>query len=314
MTDHPRRDFTPLTVRLAVLWLASGSLFKLFAGTPADLPPVLLDALPKDLWGLLLEVAIAVELSITCAALLRPRLLWPLVLAIYAVFEVVLVFGVIAGDASCGCFGAKITIPPAVMMGIDGLFLLLLLLGRPWRSKAEPVGPFWLVPLAAVGCTVLPFWYIGEQELVVDVPGPDGGGPGTTSEPSKVPRWITLDIMKWEGKLVYDTTLASLIPELDALPIDARVEFYRPDCEHCAAHLQELAATDDGSMPIVLIRIEEPNQGDPQVQTLPIGGHVTEVTLPKGPQYLLETPAELRLEGGVVKDPREGIEEDDAGE
>lgn len=306
MTDHPRRDLTPLTVRLAVLWLASGSIFKLFAGTPADLPPVLLDALPKDLWGLLLKVAIAVELSITCAALLRPRLVWPLVLAIYAVFEVVLVFGVIAGDASCGCFGAKIIIPPAVMMGIDGLFLLLLLLSRPWKSQAKPIGPFWLVPIAAVGCTVLPFWYIGDQELPPIVGGPQGGTE-TTGQASKI-RWVELDIVEWEGKLVYDTKLANLIPELDTLPIDARVEFYRPDCEHCAAHLQELATTDDGSVPIVLIRIEEPNQGDPQVQTLPVGGHVTEVTLPKGPQYLLETPAEFRLEGGVVKDPREGIE------
>jgi len=303
MTDHPPRDLAPLAVRLAVLWLAAGSLFKLFAGTPADLPPVLLDALPNDQWGLLLNLAIAAELTITSAALLRPRLAWPAVLLIYALFEAVLTFGLLAGDESCGCFGATIIIPPAVMMGIDPVFLLGLLLTRPWRSRARPIGPFALVPIAAVGCTVLPFWYIGDQGGVEVDPGPDGAGtPSVTDD-----RWVTLDIMKWTDQFIYDTKLARLMPEIETMPIDGLYVFYRPDCEHCSAHLQEIALTDDGVSPIVLLRIEEPNQGDPLVEALPIGGHVIEATLPVGPQYLLETPAEFHLEGGIVKNPREGI-------
>ena len=307
MTDHRPRDFAPLAVRLAVLWLVAGSLFKLFAGTPADLPPVLLDALPKAQWGLLLKVAIAAELSITCAALLRPRLAWPAVLAIYAVFEAVLVFGLLAGDESCGCFGARIIIPPAVMMGIDGFFLLGILLSRPWRSRAEPIGPFLLIPIAAVACTVLPFWYIGEQGGVKPPPtGPDGAGAPSETDI----RWVVLDILKWTDQFIYDTELAGVMPDLETMPIDGLYVFYRPDCEHCAQHLQELAMMDDGSQPIVLMRIEEKNQGDPQALTLPIGGHVIETTLVKGPQYLLETPAEFYLEGGLVKKPREGIKFD----
>jgi hypothetical protein len=31
------------------------------------------------------------------------------------------------------------------------------------------------------------------------------------------------------------------------------------------------------------------------------------LTLPKGPQYLIETPADFQLEGGVVQSVREGI-------
>jgi hypothetical protein len=289
MNDSPSRDFTRLAVTLAVLWLAAGSLFKLLAGTPADLPRTVLDAVPSDSWGLVLKVAIAAELSITVAGLLRPRLAWPAVVAIYLLFEVVLAIGAAAGDASCGCFGASITISPTLMMWIDGVLLLGVLAARPWKSRAKAVGSIWLIPLVVVGCTALPFWYIGEEEEE---------------------RWVTLDIMSWEGQYVYDTELATLLPEeIEILPIDGQYIFYRSTCDHCALHLEELALTDDGSQPIVLIRIHEDGDNDENnlVLTVPIGGHVTKVSLPEGPQYLLETAADFKLVGGRVTEPREGI-------
>jgi len=284
MADSTPRDFTPLAVRLAALWLAAGAFFKLFAGTPADLPRSLLDALPREHWGLLLESAVAAELTITFVALLRPRHAWPAVVAVFLLFEVVLVDGLLAGDSSCGCFGASVVFPPWLMMGIDGMLLLAILLSRPWRSRARPIGPVVLAPVAAVLCIVLPFWYI-EDEL----------------------RWYELDITSWSDQFVYDTELSSVLPDLEAMPVDGLYVFYRPDCEHCSHHLQEIAMADDGSRPIVLIRIDEEGQGDPLVQTLPIGGHVIETALMRGPQYLVEAPAEFSLEGGVVRNPREGI-------
>jgi hypothetical protein len=302
MQDKQRKDLAPLFIRLAVLWVAAGALFKLFAGSPNDLPPMVKDfPLGADLT---FKLAIAIELTITFAALLRPRTAWPAVIALFLVFEVILMM--MTGE-SCGCFGSKITIPPMVMLGIDGALTIAILASKPWKSEAKPLAPIAAVIVTSMVAIAAPFLIIGSQEM------PDLGSGEANVDAADVEdmRWVEFDMASWDGQMIYDIELAALLgSEIDALPIDATCVIYRRTCDHCATHLEELAMSDDGTRPFVLIRIPD-DEGTTLVNTLPMGGHVTMLTLPEGPAYLLETPAGFELEGAIIQSAVEGIEVDE---
>lgn len=297
MPEEKRLDLTPLTVRLAALWVAAGAFFKLFAGTPNDLPAVLHE-LPLSI-DLFFKAAIGIELAIVFAALLRPRLGWLPLVALYVVFEVILGTILASGAESCGCFGSSVQVAPELMIAIDSVLLVAVLVSRPWRSEAKALGPLVAVPALALVSLVAPFVIIGEQGL----PGlDDAGGSG--------PRYVVIEPEKWKDQLVYETQFAELFPnEIETLPTDGLFIFWRQDCEHCAEHLQEIAQADDMSRPIVLVQLEQDhdNEENRVVHQLPAGGHVTQLSLPAGPQYVIETPAEFVLEGGMVVSAQEGV-------
>ncbi len=304
MESTQRTSLAPLFIRLAVLWVAAGALFKLFAGTPADLPPVV-RAFPLGL-DLTFKSAIAIELLITCAALLRPRTAWPLVVALLLVFEGVLLMVALDGSESCGCFGSSIAIPPAAMMAIDGVLLLLILASRPWNITQAPLASMPTVLATSLISIAAPFLIIGEQEIGISAPGDATVAPAAILDL----RYAELHMDTWEGQLIYDIELHTLLPhEIDRVPIDATAVIYRATCDHCAEHLADLAMADDGSRAFILICVpdDEATPENTQVGSMPFGGHVTMLTLPKGPQYLIETPADFQLEGGVVQSVREGI-------
>lgn len=157
-----------LALWLAVAWIASGALFKLLAGSPNDLPPVLHD-LPIGI-GVLYPSVIGIELAVVALALLVPRVGWWLVALQLAAFLGVLGWLLVEGAESCGCFGSKVKIPPAVMMGIDGALLLGLLATRPWRSFRPGAFPIALGGAAAVAMLALP-WFLDREAQAP----PDGG-------------------------------------------------------------------------------------------------------------------------------------------
>ncbi|TDJ72512.1 MAG: hypothetical protein E2O39_06550, partial [Planctomycetota bacterium] len=91
-------------IRIATLWVAAGALFKLFAGSPNDLPPMVRDWYSDP--TLTFKLAVAVELCIVTLGLFRPRMAWiPLVL-LYGLFDYVLFPLVKEGADSCGCMGS----------------------------------------------------------------------------------------------------------------------------------------------------------------------------------------------------------------
>src|SRR5688572_15908929 len=102
--------YAPLVVRLVAVWVLTGASYKLFSGSPNDLPPVVREFfLGADLT---FRLAIAIELSIALIAILRPRTGWVLLALQLAVFLAILVQLMLSGEASCGCFGSKVTITP----------------------------------------------------------------------------------------------------------------------------------------------------------------------------------------------------------
>lgn len=281
-------------VRVAAVWLLAGAFFKLFRGTPADLPPVI-QALPLGLEATY-RLAITTELLIGGAALLRPRLAWPLLAAVLVVFDTILVTMIASGEASCGCFGSSVKIPPWVMLSIDSTLLLLMLAGRPWRL-ARGREPRWVLAALAVVAVGLPL----SIDRTADASAGAGGG-------NALPQYVILEVETWIGRPVSETPLAEWL-DVDALPQTGLWTFYRQTCEHCAEHLFELAAADDGSRPQVLIRVPDPGDTPENsiIDVKPEGEHVTEVALPEGIDWVISTPAEIEVEDGIVTGARQGI-------
>lgn len=172
-------------VLLVTAWLAAGALFKLLAGSPADLPPTVREMSPLGL-DATFKTAISVELAVASLALFAARLAWPLLVGVLLVFLGVLAPLVAAGAESCGCFGSSVPIPPAAMMGIDGALLLLLLATRPWSSLAGR--RVHLVPgvLLAVLGILAPWLYIESDQGSAPAPqavsAMRGAGGGATTE------------------------------------------------------------------------------------------------------------------------------------
>ena len=133
-----------------MLWLLAGALYKLFEGSPNDLPEIVKEMSPLSAWETM-RAAIIVELAVVGLVIAKPRLGWFFLCAAFGVFLAILFPLVQAGESSCGCFGSNVTIKPAHMMGIDGGLMLLIFLSRPWRmSKDAGLGWAGYLPLLAV--------------------------------------------------------------------------------------------------------------------------------------------------------------------
>jgi len=149
-----------------------------------------------------------------------------------------------------------------------------------------------------------------------DQPGASPTQPGTETIPAPAPPavtpeaqgWTVLSPDKWIGKDVFDIDLAQWT-DVGMLPLDGTWIFYRTTCEHCRDHLIEVANADDGSKLIGLIRVPDPGDSPDNriVHIMPQGGHVMHVELPAGVEYVLTTPADAEIVGGVVQTAREGF-------
>ncbi len=149
-------------LRIAAAWLLAGAAFKLFSGNPNFMPPLVRVITPFTL-VLTYHVAISIELALVSLALLKPRLGWAPIAALFVFFLVLLVDMMIQGQASCGCFGESFSMPPAAMLAIDGIVLGGVLATRPWSSLTGPGAPWAVTALALAVAIALPWVVIGDH-------------------------------------------------------------------------------------------------------------------------------------------------------
>lgn len=280
-----RGGFAAIVVRLAGLWVLAGAVAKLFLGTPKDLPEIVRTLAPFGL-DLTFHLVIGVELAIVCLAWLKPRLGWPVVLALFAFFDFILVSQLLAGAESCGCFGASIKVEPGWMLAIDSVLLFALLLSRPWSGIRGPGLPTALLAAAIVVSFALPW-------LVI---------PSLTANTTDglVPRYLIWKPEKWVNRPIYEIEDLTRWVKTEEFPMDGRVVLWRQSCDHCAAHLRLMAEKDDGMQSILLVQIRDDLKEGRSVDMMPNGPHVTNAALPENLQVDLTTPWELRIEGGIV--------------
>lgn len=282
-------------------WVLAGAIFKLFWGTPALLPTVVRD-LPLEL-GLTYNLAIGIELAISCVALTKPRWGWWMQAALLVVFDLVLTTQIAAGEANCGCFGSKLSVDPRVMLAIDSLLLGGLLALRPWSCLGPGLPP--LAPVTLAALSLVPPWLLDRQV--------EHGGVVANGKPVEG-EWLELDVEDWVGKDVWDTPLGqpplNQYIDVNQLPLDGLWVFWRATCDHCAKHLELMAKKEHGERLITLVQLEEPNDtlANRVVLSLPDGNFVKHARLPPSIAYVISTPAELVLEAGKVVSAREAVD------
>lgn len=289
-----------LAIVVTGLWILTGAVFKLFLGTPADLPQLVKDV-PLEL-GTTYRLAIACELVLATLAFLKPRWAWLPLLGALAVFDLVLTHAIEAGDATCKCFGGKVQVPPEVMLVIDSVLFLAIVLTRPWSTLRGKGAPAVLVlALSALGLA-LPWVYDRESSSAED------GEVIADGEPVRG-GYAVLDVESWVGKDLGETELGKRLDDVYALPPDALWVLYRWTCDHCAAHLEQLAEQEIGQRFLVLCRLKEKHDSDQNrlVQRMPEGDFVFHCELSEAVEYVVTTPAELEVEGFQIQRAAEGV-------
>lgn len=273
--DRPRLPGFALACGL--LWLLAGALYKLFDGSPNDLPQPVVEHSPFDKFDTF-RLAIAAEFAVVGLVLTVPRLGWIALGGIFSVFLAVLVPLALGGESSCGCFGSNVTIAPWQMMLIDGSLLGLLLFSAPWRLPKEAgLGapaflPFLIVAIVAPlmkldpptlpkvvrpdGITAAAPQGDGDSLAADPAPGladpdPSAGGteePGpapaeeeAVEQSGELPEFYELRSAEWTGQDFYATDIAAFADQsMGAVLPNSHVVVYRQTCEVCKEHLEEL--------------------------------------------------------------------------
>ncbi len=284
----------PVT-RLVALWILFGAVFKLLQGTPADLPAVLRDLPVRT--ALLFQVVVGVELVVGIMALLRPSRGWIPGALLLGTFLVVLAMQVADGAASCGCFGATITIPPAVMLGVDGGLVVLLLLTRPWRlPPGRREAPWLAVLLVALLSLAGPLMLDREAR------------PGEAGTTSGLKRWVDLELESAVGRKLSATKLWPWLTE-DQRIDDGLLVIWRASCEVCAEHLTMLADDEEGERDVVLLELpKERDDEERAVDRMPNGAWVQEAPLPDTVTWLVTPPVDIVVKDGIVTAVVEGVD------
>lgn len=290
------------------LWIAVGATLKLIERSPAFLPTLIVSGAGEvgiDL-TLLLRYFIGAELAFVGLMVLMPRFARILGGLILAVFCVILIGEWAVGAASCGCFG-EVTIPPALMLGVDGALLLgLLLIPRGWERRyraAEPVSvrmaavaAAWILASFAVALVVPPLTSSHAAGSPA-APTADGGREAVAPPTYYQPRYDS-----WIGQRWSDIELMSY---LETWPegIDEGlwyVVLYRLTCHDCHALLETYF---EGELPFNAAVIAVPERdGFPTRGALEMPcDECVELELPAGCDWFIKTPALVRLRDGVVE-------------
>jgi hypothetical protein len=290
--------WTEVAARVAGAWILTGCLLKALLGTPGDLPPPI-RAIPIPL-GTLFSLVIGAEALTGLLALLRPGRYWPLAALVLVVFAGILVSDVAAGQESCGCLGGTLTMPPAVMLGIDLVVLAALLVSRPWRLARGGRGDVVAGLVALLAAAPLPF--VLDREVKLDrLPTVAPGG----TPKLDLSGYADLTVAGWKGKALKDTPLAKVLDLSDAQ--DGVWIFYRLSCQFCGDCLQFLSMFEQGAREVTLVLVPEKPGGAAHIHMRPRGSFVHEKVLPEGPDWQVNTPARLIVRDGQVVEAADGV-------
>ena len=338
-TAPPKTDWTAASVigfllcRIIVpSWVLAGAIYKLAELNPNLLPPpvlwtsnqigTLLGQDPTTWLGFSMRFIIGTEIMLAGLMYFVPRVSRLAAGGVLTLFVVILVLVLAQGydgekgissllSGQCGCFGSAGP-PPIVMLLIDGLLLLGVLFFRaPQRPvRSAPIAVALSVLVAFTVAFIIPDQQVANPTAngtpANDVTGEDGSpvlqtdAQGWPLPPAMLEGYYVPQFNDWTGKTLSSIPFMHLLPR--PLPEGFNegtwlLVFYRADCEHC----QELFLIhfSDPELPVPTLAIGIPDyQPEGALEFLCDGCLVTE--LPAGTDYLIQTPAIIRVEDGVV--------------
>ena len=244
-------------------------------------------------WFLIGAVEVEVLLGMCLVSGLVVRSSWLISLGCFALFSCISLYKALSGEASCGCFGS-VQVNPWYTLSLDVAAVVALLRWRPALSapaesagERRPVSHYaivlgvWLVVGMAAG------WQMARFEAVTVSDEGDFLGDGEI---------VVLEPEKWVGKRF------PLLPHID---IGDRlteggwvVLLYHHDCPQCREVLPEyeqMAQSDSGEG---VALIEVPPFG--AYGSLASHGSAQRGRLQETKDWFVQTPTELRLDGGLV--------------
>ena len=314
------------------LWVLTGAVFKLVEGTSKNLPKSIIDVAGQLQLNLdwLLATLIALEIIAAGIMIFVGRWARPMAVAVLSAFCLILIAEVSRGEKSCGCFGS-ITIPPVVMLAIDGTQLLGclligrgLLVGRETTARvprgAALAASAWTVAGLALSFAMLSSWLNNSPSGVNDNDGPintdnnnkssDNGSQTAAHIVQPLPSYYLPDCASWVGKKWSELDIAQFMAQWPADVDSGRryIVFYQGTCEHCH-ELLESHYSGELSIPTTAIRIPEKRDGFEVRGTHHMPCSKCEMLqLPTGCDWVITTPILMALENGVVICAKEGDE------
>lgn len=310
---NPKMDRILWGVRIAALWVLAGALAKTFTGLPGDLPAPILQWNVDPL--LVIVVAVAAESFIALLALLAPKYGSIPLAALLALFLGILILHVQSGAENCGCFGGALPLPGWVMIAID-LALFVFALGASIATRRFAAPRRINLTGVAIAVVSIALAMTAESRLSAFQPrevSPSRSHPGVTLPtiapaqlwklPAEFPAQVLLRPLQWIGKPLAATELGRWT-DTSQFPDECTVLIYYLSCNHCAAHLNELAqqqSADPSKSPAyVMVQLPTPAgyKGRMFVQELPTG---LRVELPSAVKaWVITPPWDVFVSGGVV--------------
>lgn len=289
------RVFVPL-VLLLLAWLEA-------RGGPGTLPRWLATVgsrfdLSEDL---LLRVLIALQLALAAIALLIPR--WSRTVSTTAL--VLLVFAAVAEvSALVGTGGEALRfVPPLVILAAAASLLPTTL--RALGAASSAGSPAWRVlGSLAIG--------VASVAIAVRIPFGDAASSPADARATAV-EVVELALEDWSGRSLPETGLPRRLPELTALTLEGRsvLVLHDPRCGQCHDLFATwFAAPVDAR--VIAVRVP-PAPGaslleSDQPEEVACADCVR-LSLPTGPTWLVQTPAVVVIEDGVVRCAAKGLDQ-----
>lgn len=236
-------------------------------------------------------IAFVVQLELLVAALLlsgwRPQLVVRMAAVLFALFAAFSFSIALAGNDTCGCFGS-LPVNPWFTFTLDVVVVGVLL----WMPMGRAGLPFVSrrVLLTFAGYLLVAVWSL----VFMLTHRPTLASTHATIDTST--GLVILEPKEWVGEVFPLTSF--IVPEVDFSAEETWVLVYHHDCPACQRKLDEYASRSDGAR---VVLVEVPPYGPARHD----GGAAISARLAGDVEWFIQTPTEIRLQGGVVREVRQ---------
>lgn len=313
--------------RIAIpLWIGAGLAFKLHEFSPSTLPQWIRD-LSREMAGLTevlstsdvltygLVTLLLIEAIAFFTMIFSARFARAVAIFMMAAFCVVLITEwALHGISDCGCFGGN-SPPLPVMLGIDATLLVLAIIFRP-SERVHNALPAIMTALliAGVGVAILtrPDYVPDErddddEDEQTQADDPDGPRDWPADRQPAPRGWYLTEMDQWVGERWDELEFTQFLRRWPENWHEGThiVFFYRLDC-HVCHELGDLYFTDEPPHPTTMYSVPNPD-GFPAGEPVTCEG-CAELELPVRTEWMITTPAIVRLEDGEVVCAVEGAD------